>query len=55
MRQRQFSNDCWHSRSGWKTREIGGRQGANHSQVRPRTAEQGPLLHASVRTPGEDS
>src|SRR3954471_20118493 len=26
----------------WKTREIGARQGANHSQVRPRTAEQGP-------------
>jgi hypothetical protein len=23
----------------WKTREIGVRQGANHSQVRPRTAE----------------
>ena len=28
--------------NGWKTREIGVRQGANHSQVRPRTAEQGP-------------
>ena len=30
--------------NGWKTREIGVRQGANHSQVRPRTAEQGPRL-----------
>ena len=26
----------------WKTCEIGVRQGANRSQVRPRTAEQGP-------------
>ena len=30
--------------TGWKTREIGVRQGANRSQVRPRTAEQGPHL-----------
>ena len=29
---------------GRKTREIGVRQGANHSQVRPRTAEQRPRL-----------
>src|SRR4051812_31943957 len=28
--------------AGWKTCEIDARQGANHSQVRPRTAEQGP-------------
>jgi len=30
--------------TGWKTREIGVRQGANRSQVRPRMAEQGPHL-----------
>jgi len=30
--------------NGWKSREIGVRQDANHSQVRPRTAEQGPRL-----------
>ena len=30
--------------SAWKIREIGARQDANHSQVRPRTAEQGPHL-----------
>src|SRR5690349_10618460 len=72
---------------GWKTCEIGVRQGANRNEVRPRTAEQGPhlwgcdpeagcqrsasqrvlmrtfavaspkgpLLHAPVRTPREDS
>jgi len=27
---------------GWKTCEIGARQGANRNEVRPRTAEQGP-------------
>jgi len=30
--------------SGWKIREIDVRQNANHSQVRPRPAEQGPRL-----------
>jgi len=29
---------------GWKTCEIGARQGANRNEVRPRTAEQGPRL-----------
>ena len=29
---------------GWKTCEIGVRQGANRNEVRPRTAEQGPHL-----------
>jgi len=29
---------------GWKTCEIGARQGANRNEVRPRTAEQGPHL-----------
>jgi len=29
--------------AGWKTCEIGARQGANRSLVRPRTVEQGPL------------
>jgi len=29
---------------GWKTCEIGARQGANRNEVRPRTVEQGPHL-----------
>jgi hypothetical protein len=35
--------------SGWKTCEIGARQGANRSQVRPRTAEQGAIYGDATR------
>jgi hypothetical protein len=43
----QRSSGWRHGGTGWKTREIGVRQGANHSQVRPRTAEEGPRLRGS--------
>ena len=44
VRERRPEPCRWQILTGWKTREMGVRQGANHSQVRPRTAEQGPRL-----------
>src|SRR4030095_3179592 len=42
--QRLNENLRINTSTGWKTCEIGARQGANRNEVRPRTAEQGPRL-----------
>jgi hypothetical protein len=43
-RPRLNENQRINTSTGWKTCEIGARQGANRNEVRPRTAEQGPHL-----------
>jgi hypothetical protein len=46
----EFVVECCLSRKcqiGWKLPAFVVRQGANHSQVRPRTAEEGPRLRGS--------